>query len=1139
LWLLRRPIAFLAPLAALLFALPAAGGLEPVRRAATEAGPTPTVRAGTLYVPPGHDRGLTRVVVRLAGQPLAAWGGRSLQSATRTKLNTRSASSKAYLARLAAAQRTAAARIERAIPEATVLQRYRVVLNGFAIELPTRQLPRLLKLGLAAQVYPNVRYTLATNRSPDLIRAAAFSSLRGLRGDGIKIGIVDDGVDNRSPFLQGAGYTYPAGFPRGGSEWTNGKIIVARAFPGPNSGRQGRQAFVPNISFHGTHVAGIAAGNAGTVAPSGSDHPTTPGLSGVAPRAWIGNYRVFNAPTPIGYVANAAEIIEAFEAAVQDGMDVINFSGGGAMSEPAADPILEAVGNVARAGVVPVISAGNDRDDFGFGTVGSPGVAEEAISVAAVSNTHVFAPPLRVVAADAPESLRTIPMAAAFDAPATDQQRTLVDVTTIMGRNGRPVDPLLCGSGIDPNDPASTQLPAGSLDGMVALASRGVCTFLSKAQRARAAGAVGLILADNRFGEANAIPLQLPVPAAMIADLDGQLLRGYLAQKGGRTIISAGRGPVEIVTGRSGIVTSFSSAAPTNFGHTLKPDVAAPGGQILSSTSPESAGNGSPFAVFDGTSMSAPHVAGAAALLLQAHPTWTPRQMRSSFVSTAGPAWGNTARTQEAPVLLQGGGLVDVVRADQPLLFTSPVSLSFGDVNVNRGPQTRALATQLEDAGGGAGTWSVELRPQAASAGATVEPDPQVTIAPGGGDRLGVTVRARADAAAGDNFGFIVLRRGDVTRRIPYYFAVTRPGLELRPPAAPLREFNTGDTRDGASHANAYRFPSWPFGPPAEYPTGPGMVQDGAEDLYTALLDEPVVNFGAAVWLTGAGAVIDPWILGSPDENDVQGQGGTPINVNNFTFGYRLDVGAAAVTFPRPKRYWISVDSGRDRFTGLPLHGAYVLKAWQNDVYPPLVGIVSARVTAGRPLVIARVLDYPGSGRDSGIDPTSLVLSYRRALVGASAYDPVTGYAIFGLPAEAPRIPIGPTSAQILAADFQEAKNVSTPGGSILPNTTVASVRLRGVAGPTVTWLDPERTQCVDRRRQRLLVAADSDKRLRTLTFFDGKKRIASVPGTTAQLYASAWPTGRAKRGRHTLTVVARDAAGREARATRLVRVCR
>ena len=72
-----------------------------------------------------------------------------------------------------------------------------------------------------------------------------------------------------------------------------------------------------------------------------------------------------------------------------------------------------------------------------------------------------------------------------------------------------------------------------------------------------------------------------------------------------------------------------------------------------------------------------------------------------------------------------------------------------------------------------------------------------------------------------------------------------------------------------------------------------------------------------------------------------------------------------------------------------------------------------------------------------------------------------------------------------------------------------------------------------------MLVAADSDKRLRTLTFFDGDKRIARAAGTAAQLYASNWTTRGAKRGRHTLTVVARDAAGREARATRRVRVCR
>ena len=1096
------------------------------------------MRAGVPYVPRGQHTGRVRVLVTLAQPPLAAYASRSLQSRARVKLNVRSVSSQRYLASLARAQARAAARLERAIPGADVQQRYRIVLNGFAVSLPGRKLPQLLRLGFA-HVSQNTRYSLATNRSPDVIRAAAFSALRGVKGEGIKIAIVDDGLDPRNPFLSGAGYSYPPGFPKGGRPWVNGKIIVARSFPGPNSGRQGELAFVPRISFHGTHVAGIAAGNEGTTAPRGPDHPPTAGLSGVAPRAWLGNYRVFNAPTPIGYQAYTAEIVQAFEATVQDGMDVMNFSGGGAMGDPVFDPLLEAVSNMAKAGVVPVISAGNDRDEFGFGTAGSPGVAEEAISVAATSNEHVYAPALRVTAPGAPESLQRVPFVSAFATPADwARDQLLVDVGTIMGRDGRPVDRRLCGLAGDPNDPSSNQLPPGSLTGAIALASRGVCTFVSKAERARQAGAVGLILVDNRFGEANTIPIQLPVPAGMISDLDGAQLRAFMQQTGGRTSIRVGREPEEITTGRSGVITSFSSAAPTNFGHALKPDVAAPGGQILSSTSPESAGGGTPFAVFDGTSMAAPHVAGAAALLLQVHPTWTPRQMRSAFVSTAGPAWGNTARTQEAPVLLQGGGLVDVVRADEPLVFTNPVSLSFGDLNVNRETRVVPLVVTLTDAGGGAGTWSVEVRPQSASAGASIEPEPVVTVPPGGDEQLTVIARAHVGSPATDNYGLIVLRRGETTRRIPYYFAVTRPGLESVP-AQPLRSFNEGSTAEGPSHANMYRFPSWPFGPPPDYGVGPPMNQDGGEDLYTTLIDEPVVNFGAAVWANSQGAFADPWLLGSPDENDVQGQSATPINVNNYTFGYRADVGAAGLVFPRPKRYWFSVDAGRDMFTNRSFAGRYVLHSWVNDVFPPLVRIVTARVTAGRPLVIARVIDAPARGADSGIDPLSLTLAYRRALVGAAAYDPVSGFVVFGLPRAAPAIPVGRLNATIIASDFQEAKNLSTPGGEILPNTTFQPVRLRGVAGPTATWLNPQRNQCVDRRRQQLVAVADSNARLRSVTFYADGRQVARRRGTQSRLYTASWATSRAERGRHTLAVVVRDVRGRQARVTRSVRVCR
>src|SRR5205814_181168 len=146
----------------------------------------------------------------------------------------------------------------------------------------------------------------------------------------------------------------------------------------------------------------------------------------------------------------------------------------------------------------------------------------------------------------------------------------------------------------------------------------------------------------NRPGEANFIPIELPLDAGMVSDLDGANLRAYLDAKGGRSTVRFNRSFNELDTGRSGMITSFSSAGPTDFGHDLKPDLAAPGGQILSATLPESVGE--PFAVFDGTSMATPHVAGAAALLIARHPDWAP-------AARPGPAAVPPGGTAETPVV--------------------------------------------------------------------------------------------------------------------------------------------------------------------------------------------------------------------------------------------------------------------------------------------------------------------------------------------------------------------------------------------------------------------------------------------------------------------------------------------------------
>jgi minor extracellular serine protease Vpr len=528
------------------------------------------IAALTAAVPARAAASRVRVIVTLGAPPLATHGERGLaQAGARRKLDVRTPAAESYVRTLTREQARVERTIRAAIPAARFGRHYTILLNGFTVTLPTSRLPALVADRAIAHVYPSVPYTLETDRSPTVIGADVLRATTGADGSGVKIAVVDDGIDQSNPFFDPKGFSYPPGFPRGGRRWTTPKVIVAKVFPGPNSGPAGRLAFDPITSYHGTHVAGIAAGVSGTTAPAGTDHPRVSGLSGVAPRAWLGNYRVFTVPTPIGPVANTPEIVAAFEEAVKDGMDVVNFSGGGPQIDPVNDALVAAVHDLAAAGVVPVISAGNDRDDFGAGTTGSPGTAPDAIAVAAVSNTHVFAFPMSVTAADAPASLRSIPFEGANGMPApvswssTDQ--TLVDVGAITGTDGKPVDRRLCGPPGALDRPSGT-LPGGSLRGAVALVDRGICPLEEKARQAKAAGAVGILYADNREGEANVLPVTPAVPGGSIANLDAAHLRAYAASHGGRVPFRVGLDHAEIETGRSGVVTSFSSGGPTAFG---------------------------------------------------------------------------------------------------------------------------------------------------------------------------------------------------------------------------------------------------------------------------------------------------------------------------------------------------------------------------------------------------------------------------------------------------------------------------------------------------------------------------------------------------------------------------------------------
>jgi hypothetical protein len=363
-------------------------------------------------------------------------------------------------------------------------------------------------------------------------------------------------------------------------------------------------------------------------------------------------------------------------------------------------------------------------------------------------------------------------------------------------------------------------------------------------------------------------------------------------------------------------------------------------------------------------------------------------------------------------------------------------------------------------------------------------------------------------------------------RRIPYAFSVTRPRLPLAATPIPLRRSQVGDTRRGTSHASVYCCPSEPFGPPPGY-VGRPMNESGAERVYVTRLTRPVVNAGVAVDALTRGAQVDPWWLGSLDENDVQGYAGTPVNVNDLMPDSHLDVHAAGVVFPQPGRYFVSVDSGSDELTGRKLPGRYVLRSWVDDTTPPTVRLLTTRVHAGRPLVVARVADG-----GSGVDPGSLVLGYRGVRLGAEVYERETGLVVFRFVEEAPPLPTGRTGATIAASDLQEAKNVSTLGPDVMPNTHTRRVGIVAVKGPAVTWIAPDRGACV-RGRVRLLAAGGSTAVIRRVRFLAGAQVIFSS-GRSAGMYRATWPA--AARGRHELRVEVVDTRGRRAVATRVVR---
>ncbi|MGZ8795179.1 MAG: S8 family peptidase [Gaiellaceae bacterium] len=786
-----------------------------------------------LAIAPAAHAANVEVVVTLKSPPLAEvfarHGTLAFSSFARpNRLLLSAPASRNYLQQLDSAQRALQARIQTRIPRALVRWRFGVVLNGFAVVVPHSELDNLSRIA-GAQVWPSIGYHTLLDMTPQIIGAPTiWGPTLATAGQGQKIAIVDDGIDQTHPFFAPAGYAYPTGFPKGQIAYTTPKVIVARAFaPAIPVYANAKLPFDPDLSDHGIHVAGIAAGNNNTPTRSGAFR-----LSGIAPRAYLGNYKALGIPSEFGANGNSPELAAAIEAAVRDGMDVINMSLGETEIDPSRDLVATALNAAADAGVVSAVSAGNDFGELGFGSITSPGSTAKAISVAASSGGH------------------------------------------------------------------------GSPD------------------------------VDN------------------IAD--------------------------------------FSSAGPTPYSLVFKPDVTAPG-QSVASAAP-----GGGFVESSGTSMSAPHVAGAAALLRQRHPTWTPAQIKSALVLTGVPVHNGGAA--EVNPLREGGGRIDVVRADQPLVFASPTNLSFGLLKPGA---TAQHTVNLADAGGGTGVWNVAT----SIAGAPLSLPVQATV-PG---LLPVRVVVPRDAREGEVTGFVILSREGTRRRIPFWFRVERPRLRLDRQIALVRpgEYDANTLR-GAARVSSYRYPDVLAGHAAF-----AVNLTGREVVYRVHIRRRIANFGVAVIARDRGVRVEPRVVRSGDENRLAGYTGLPFDQNPYRTGYGRHRLVAGVALPGPGVYDVVFDTPRGARSG-----AFRFRFWQGDVRPPSVRMLGVR---------KGFLELAVGDGGSGVDPLSLQARIDGDFVPVSF---ASGRARLSLAGNRR----GRHTLTFTASDYQETKNMENVA-RILPNT--------------------------------------------------------------------------------------------------------
>lgn len=616
----------------------------------------------------GIDTGAALVL--LNGEPLSTY--EKTRPATGKKVDFNGSTVRSYRAHLSALRNDFKQWLRANAPKAKVTGEFDLALNAVGVELNGEALATLAGAPMVAGASYQVLYSPAGHDDPDLRLVSAFQAWTAgggtpsAKGAGVKVAIVDTGIDITHP-------CFSDGSPANDGAYTNDKVIVAKVF----NNKAGVKGYTPaDVNGHGSHVAGTVACNEHTPASvDGTVIPYAP--SGVAPAATLGNYNVF--PGDDGN-ARSEDILDALEAAYEDGFDVANMSLGGS-SSGIQDLLTIGVDNLDRANMVIAVAAGNSGP--GFSTVESPGMAARALTAGASTVGHsikrfvtVGGTPYEAVRGD-------------FGKPATDVTAPLKVVPDAGGPGGLST---------------ACSTVTANLSGTIALISRGGCTFSTKVRNVQNAGAVGTIVVNQvagapftmgQDGSAN----QPTIPAYMVA----RDHRAALIAKDGQSATLHALGVYSHDPARDNWMASFSSQGPTDVDFRVKPDVVAPGVNVLSSQPAHACAAPPCWAFFQGTSMATPHLAGAAAVVRSQHPTWDAYQVRSAIVNTAdqGVLLKTDGSALETSVNTIGAGRANVESAVTASVALDPVSVSFGAVPSGSG-QSDTRTVSLSSLGGAA-----------------------------------------------------------------------------------------------------------------------------------------------------------------------------------------------------------------------------------------------------------------------------------------------------------------------------------------------------------------------------------------------------------------------------------------------------